>query len=91
MNALLSFAFTLLANDMKSALESVGLDAHVGFLHPRSSPITRAKNLPVRVSLYNFNPRTPYRVRHLHTGELWLSLGQQGKLFNNRNMFILAK
>lgn len=32
-NALLSFAYTLLSNDMKSALESVGLDAYVGFLH----------------------------------------------------------
>jgi CRISPR-associated protein Cas1 len=32
-NALLSFSYTLLANDMKSALESVGLDAYVGFLH----------------------------------------------------------
>ncbi|MEX1031615.1 MAG: type I-C CRISPR-associated endonuclease Cas1c [Paenibacillaceae bacterium] len=32
-NALLSFAYTLLANDMRSALESVGLDAYVGFLH----------------------------------------------------------
>ncbi|MDY0406811.1 type I-C CRISPR-associated endonuclease Cas1c [Virgibacillus sp. 179-BFC.A HS] len=32
-NAMLSFAYTLLANDMKSALESVGLDAYVGFLH----------------------------------------------------------
>jgi CRISPR-associated protein Cas1 len=33
MNALLSFAYTLLSNDIKSALESVGLDAYVGFLH----------------------------------------------------------
>ncbi|WP_159886424.1 type I-C CRISPR-associated endonuclease Cas1c [Paenibacillus puerhi] len=32
-NALLSFAYTLLANDTKAALESVGLDAYVGFLH----------------------------------------------------------
>ncbi|USG67409.1 type I-C CRISPR-associated endonuclease Cas1c [Brevibacillus ruminantium] len=32
-NALLSFAYTLLANDMKAALEAVGLDAYVGFLH----------------------------------------------------------
>jgi CRISPR-associated protein Cas1 len=32
-NALLSFSYTLLANDMKSALESVGIDAYVGFLH----------------------------------------------------------
>ncbi|KGX88200.1 type I-C CRISPR-associated endonuclease Cas1c [Pontibacillus litoralis] len=32
-NALLSFVYTLLANDMKAALEAVGLDAYVGFLH----------------------------------------------------------
>lgn len=33
LNALLSFAYTLLANDCASALESVGLDAYVGFMH----------------------------------------------------------
>lgn len=32
-NAMLSFAYTLLANDTASALETVGLDAYVGFLH----------------------------------------------------------
>ena len=32
-NAMLSFAYTLLANDCASALESVGLDPYVGFLH----------------------------------------------------------
>ena len=32
-NALLSFAYSLLANDCTSALESVGLDSYVGFLH----------------------------------------------------------
>lgn len=32
-NAMLSFAYSLLANDCSSALESVGLDAYVGFLH----------------------------------------------------------
>lgn len=32
-NALLSFAYSLLANDCASALESAGLDSHVGFLH----------------------------------------------------------
>jgi CRISP-associated protein Cas1 len=32
-NALLSFLYTLLANEMTSALESVGLDPAVGFLH----------------------------------------------------------
>jgi len=33
MNALLSFLYTLLAHDVVSALESVGLDPAVGFLH----------------------------------------------------------
>lgn len=33
MNAMLSFAYTLLAHDMRAALEGVGLDAYVGFLH----------------------------------------------------------
>ena len=32
-NAMLSFAYTLLANDCAAALEAVGLDAYVGFLH----------------------------------------------------------
>jgi CRISPR-associated protein Cas1 len=32
-NAMLSFAYTLLAHDCQSALEGVGLDAYVGFLH----------------------------------------------------------
>lgn len=32
-NALLSFAYTLLASDVGAALETVGLDAYVGFLH----------------------------------------------------------
>lgn len=32
-NAMLSFAYSLLANECASALESVGLDAYVGFLH----------------------------------------------------------
>jgi CRISPR-associated protein Cas1 len=33
MNSLLSFLYTLLANDVSSALEAVGLDPYVGFLH----------------------------------------------------------
>lgn len=32
-NALLSFAYTLIANDVSAALETVGLDPYVGFLH----------------------------------------------------------
>ena len=41
-NALLSFAYSLLTNDCASALESVGLDAYVGFMH---------RDRPGRVSL----------------------------------------
>lgn len=41
-NAMLSFAYTLLANDIAAALEGVGLDAYVGFLH---------RDRPGRVSL----------------------------------------
>lgn len=32
-NAVLSFAYTILANDCANALESVGLDSYVGFMH----------------------------------------------------------
>ncbi len=42
MNALLSFAYVLLSNDCASALESVGLDSYVGFMH---------RNRPGRTSL----------------------------------------
>ena len=41
-NALLSFAYSLLSHDCASALESVGLDSYVGFLH---------QDRPGRVSL----------------------------------------
>ena len=32
-NAMLSFTYTLIANDVAAALESVGLDPYVGFMH----------------------------------------------------------
>lgn len=41
-NAMLSFAYRLLTNDCASALESVGLDSYVGFMH---------RDRPGRVSL----------------------------------------
>lgn len=41
-NALLSFVYTLLAHDCAAALEGVGLDAYVGFLH---------RDRPGRISL----------------------------------------
>lgn len=33
LNAMLSFLYTILAHDIQSALESVGLDSYIGFLH----------------------------------------------------------
>ncbi|HWR24065.1 MAG TPA: type I-C CRISPR-associated endonuclease Cas1c [Feifaniaceae bacterium] len=42
LNALLSFAYTLLGNDCAAALEGVGLDPYVGFLH---------RDRPGRISL----------------------------------------
>lgn len=45
-NALLSFAYTLLANDCASALEGVGLDPYVGFMHrPRPGRASLALDL----------------------------------------------
>ena len=41
-NAMLSFVYTLLAHDVAGALEAVGLDAYVGFLH---------RDRPGRISL----------------------------------------
>lgn len=41
-NAMLSFVYTLLAHDVAGALETVGLDAYVGFLH---------RDRPGRISL----------------------------------------
>ena len=48
-NALLSFAYSLLASDCTAALQSVGLDPYVGFLHRarpgrRTSPSTSWKS-----------------------------------------------
>ncbi|HBN83801.1 MAG TPA: CRISPR-associated endonuclease Cas1, partial [Clostridiales bacterium] len=43
-NSLLSFAYTLLSNDITAALETVGLDPYVGFMH---------QDRPGRVSLSN--------------------------------------
>ena len=36
-NALLSFAYTLLASDCRHALEAVGLDSYIGFMHTARS------------------------------------------------------
>ena len=49
-NALLSFAYTLLTYDCASALDSVGLDAYVGFLH-RDRPGRRSLALDMAEEL----------------------------------------
>lgn len=49
-NALLSFAYSLLANDCANALQSVGLDSHVGFLH-RARPGRRSLALDLMEEL----------------------------------------
>ena len=50
MNALLSFAYSLLARDCTSALNSVGLDPYVGFLH-RARPGRRSLALDLMEEL----------------------------------------
>lgn len=49
-NALLSFSYSLLANDCASALESVGLDSYVGFMH-RDRPGRRSLALDLMEEL----------------------------------------
>lgn len=49
-NAMLSFAYSLLASDCASALESVGLDAYVGFMH-RDRPGRRSLSLDLMEEL----------------------------------------
>lgn len=49
-NAMLSFGYSLLANDCAGALESVGLDAYVGFMH-RDRPGRRSLALDLMEEL----------------------------------------
>lgn len=49
-NALLSFTYTVLAGDCANALESVGLDAYVGFMH-RDRPGRRSLSLDIMEEL----------------------------------------
>ena len=52
-NALLSFLYTLLTHDMRSALESVGLDAACGFFHqPRPGRASLALDLIEELRAY---------------------------------------
>lgn len=49
-NAMLSFGYTLLANDCAGALEGVGLDSYVGFMH-RDRPGRRSLSLDLMEEL----------------------------------------
>lgn len=49
-NALLSFAYTLLANDCAAGLQSVGLDPYVGFMH-RARPGRKSLSLDLMEEL----------------------------------------
>lgn len=60
-NALLSFAYTLLAHDCASALEAVGLDSYAGFLH-RDRPGRQSLALDLMEEL-----RSPYADRFVLT------------------------
>lgn len=83
-NALLSFAYSILANDCAAALSSVGLDPYVGFLH-RARPGRRSLALDLmeelrtvyadRFVLSCINQRI-LNARHLQTqenGAVWLT------------------
>lgn len=60
-NAMLSFAYTLLSNDCAAALEAVGLDAYAGFLH-RDRPGRKSLALDLEEEL-----RAPFADRMVLT------------------------
>lgn len=52
-NAMLSFVYTLIANDMVAALETVGLDPYVGFMHTlRPGRISLALDMMEELRVY---------------------------------------
>ncbi len=83
-NALLSFAYTLLANDCAAALEGVGLDPYVGFLHrPRPGRSSLALDLMEElravyadrfvVTCVNQKLLTPKHCEKQESGAVWLT------------------
>ena len=83
-NAMLSYAYSLLTHDCASALESVGLDAYVGFLH-RDRPGRESLALDMmeelrpcmadRFVLTQINNRTikPNDFTYEESGAVWLT------------------
>lgn len=83
-NALLSFLYTLLTHDCRSALEGVGLDPAVGFLHrDRPGRASLALDLAeefrpilgdrLALSLVNRRQLKPGDFRTMEGGAVWLS------------------
>ena len=56
-NAMLSFIYAMLSNDVASSLESVGLDAYAGFMHT---------DRPGRISLALPQRAEPYSIPFLY-------------------------
>lgn len=83
-NALLSFAYTLLANDCAAALTAVGLDPYVGFLH-RARPGRRSLALDLMeelravyadrfvLSCINQKVLTAKHLQKQESGAVWLT------------------
>ena len=83
-NAALSFVYTMLAHDCASALESVGLDAYVGFLH-RDRPGRESLALDLMeefraafadrfvLTLINNRVLTPKMFEERENGATWLA------------------
>ncbi len=83
-NALLSFTYSLLSNECSSALESVGLDSYVGFLHrdrPGRSSLALDLMEELRpcmadrfaLTLVNNRILKPSDFEHRENGGVWLS------------------
>lgn len=71
-NAMLSFVYSLLANDCASALESVGLDSYVGFLHrdrPGRTSLALDLTEELRPCMADRFVLTLINNRRIHAGE----------------------
>jgi CRISPR-associated protein Cas1 len=92
-NALLSFAYTLLANDCAAALESVGLDPYVGFMHrPRPGRNSLALDLMEELravyadrfvlACVNQKILTAEHLQKQESGAVWLTEEGRKKFLN---------
>lgn len=87
-NAMLSLAYTLITNDITAALETVGLDPYVGFLHKlRPGRASLALDLTEELRAYLgdrfvlslINRRQISPNDFLHQGELGVTLSDKGR------------